>query len=110
MAARLLQFLSARDALRLSSVCRILNSTLRCTSIPSVRLFLLMRQAVASPGQATLEEMSVPWGRCYTPDEGRVYLLAPAGFRVPFTWAGPPEDCPALVGNRPTPDSPRWAN
>ena len=100
VAARLLQFLSARDALRLTSVCRALNSTLRCTSVPSVHLFLLMRQAVAGPGQA-LEEMPVPWGRCYTPDGGRVYLLAPAGLRVPFRWAGPSDDCPALVGNRP---------
>ena len=45
VAARLLQFLSARDALRLTSVCRVLNSTLRCTSVPSVHLFLLMLEA-----------------------------------------------------------------
>ena len=66
-----------------------------------MHLFLLMRQAAAGPGQA-LEEMPVPWGRCYTPDEGRVYLLAPSGLRVPFLWAGPSDGyCPAVVGNTP---------
>ena len=63
VAERLLQFLTARDALHLSCVCRTLNSTLRCTSVPSVHLFLLMRQAAAGPGQA-LKKMQVPWGRC----------------------------------------------
>eukprot|EP01079_Euglenida_sp_SAG-EU17-18_P009944 gene9944-1794_t len=100
VSAQLLQCLGPKDALRLSSTCRSLRSTLRFTAVPSVHLCLLMRQAGQASHSDGCDHLSVPWGRCYTLHGGCVYLLAPTAFPVPFTWAAPPEDHPMLVATK----------
>eukprot|EP01079_Euglenida_sp_SAG-EU17-18_P005309 gene5309-5345_t len=86
VSAQLLQCLDPKGALRLSSTCRPLRSSLRFAAVPSVHLCLLMRQAgPASHSDGCELSVTVPWGRCYTLHGGCVYLLAPAAFPVPFT-------------------------
>eukprot|EP01079_Euglenida_sp_SAG-EU17-18_P009819 gene9819-1770_t len=86
VSTQLLQFLGPRDILHLSCICRSLRSSLRFTAVPSVHLLLLMRQATPL---ADDDELSVPWGRCYSLHCGRVDVLSPVGFPVPFTWTAP---------------------
>ena len=89
VAAQLLQLLGPKDILHLSAVSPTLCSSLRFTAVPSVHLFLLMHQACPA-STVDITELPVPWGRCYPIHGGGVFVLAPAGFPVPFTWTPPP--------------------